>query len=158
MSSSKIQYAAPVGRVLLSLIFLLSAAGKFNDWPGTTKMLADKGLPAADALLSVAVVLEIVGGASVLFGLFARLGAVALLAFMLPVTVIMHNFWAFEGAEQMNQMINFMKNVSITGGIVLVLAFGAGPLSIDNLTAPKPKHVPSPGPKLPPGPSPIIPS
>jgi putative oxidoreductase len=143
------RYAAPVGRILLSLIFLLSAAGKFNDWPSTTKMLTDKGLPAADALLSVAVVLEIVGGASVLLGLYARLGAVALLAFMLPVTFIMHNFWTYEGAENMNQMINFMKNVSITGGIVLVLAFGAGPSSIDSLSEPKPKPIPAPRPTLP---------
>jgi putative oxidoreductase len=144
MSNQFVRYSAPLGRVLLSLIFLLSAVGKFNDWPGTANMLAAKGLPAADALLSVAVVLEIVGGASVLFGLYARLGAVALLAFMIPVTVIMHNFWAFEGGEQMNEMINFMKNVSITGGILLVLAFGAGPCSIDSMTTPKQKSTPRP--------------
>jgi putative oxidoreductase len=149
MEAHHTRYAAPVGRILLSLIFLLSAVGKFNDWPGTAKMIADKGLPQADALLSVAVVLEIVGGASVLFGLFARLGAVALLAFLLPVTFLMHNFWALEGGEQMNHMINFMKNVSITGGVLLVLAFGAGPFSIDNLSArkqeipPPPRIVPS---------------
>jgi putative oxidoreductase len=144
MPTSVVRYAAPAGRILLSLIFLLSAVGKFNDWPSTAKMIADKGLPSADALLSVAVVLEIVGGASVLFGLYARLGAVALLAFMIPVTIIMHNFWAFEGAEQMNQMINFMKNVSITGGVLLVLAFGAGPCSIDGLSAPKSTSTPRP--------------
>jgi putative oxidoreductase len=144
MPTQFVRYAAPVGRVLLALIFLLSAVGKFNDWPATTNMIAEKGLPAADALLSVAVVLEIVGGASVLFGLYARLGAVALLAFLVPVTVIMHDFWAYEGAEQMNQMINFMKNVSITGGVLLVLAFGAGPCSIDSLTTPKPNPAPRP--------------
>lgn len=144
MPTQKIRYAAPVGRVLLSLIFLLSAMGKFNDWQATAGMLTEKGLPAADALLSIAVVLEIVGGASVLFGLYTRLGAVALLAFMIPVTVIMHNFWAFEDQAQTTEMIQFMKNVAITGGIVMVLAFGAGPCSVDNLTTPKPKLKPTP--------------
>ena len=139
MPPQSIRYVAPLGRLLLSLIFILSAVGKFNDWQGTAKMLADRGLPAADALLSVAVVLEIAGGVSVLVGLFARVGALFLLAFLIPATLIMHDFWAHEGDQWMGEMINFMKNVSITGGVLLVLAFGAGPCSIDNLVAPRPK-------------------
>ncbi|MEX2318064.1 MAG: DoxX family protein [Pirellulales bacterium] len=142
MPTPSIRYVAPLGRLLLALIFILSAVGKFNDWQGTAKMLADRGLPAADALLSVAVVLEIAGGVSVLVGLFARVGALFLLAFLIPVTLVMHNFWAYEGAEQMGEMINFMKNVSITGGVLLVMAFGAGPCSIDNLVAPPPRPKP----------------
>ncbi|MEX0676652.1 MAG: hypothetical protein WD063_06225 [Pirellulales bacterium] len=75
-------------------------------------------------------------------GLYARLGALALLAFLIPVSVVMHNFWAIdEGPERMGQMINFMKNVSITGGVTLVLALGAGPCSIDSLMKPRPKPV-----------------
>ena len=139
MPTQSIRYVAPLGRLLLSLIFILSAVGKFNDWQGTAKMLADRGLPAADALLSVAVVLEIAGGVSVLVGLFARVGALFLLAFLIPATLIMHDFWAHEGDQWMGEMINFMKNVSITGGVLLVLAFGAGPCSIDNLVATRPK-------------------
>ena len=96
-------------------------------------MMADKGLPAVDALLSVAVGLELVGGILVLLGLYARWGALALLAFLVPVTLIMHNFWTLPEAEAMKQMINFMKNVSIAGGLLMVLALGAGPLSIDAL-------------------------
>jgi putative oxidoreductase len=142
MPSQSIRYFAPVGRLLLSLTFILSAVGKFNDWQGTATMLTDRGLPAADALLSVAVVLEIAGGVSVLVGLFARVGALFLLAFLIPVTLIMHNFWAFEGERWMGEMINFMKNVSITGGLLLVVAFGAGPCSIDNLVTPRPKPKP----------------
>lgn len=144
MATAPVQYAAPIGRLLLALIFLLSAMGKFNDWQGTINMIASKGLPAPDAFLSVAVALEIIGGLSVLLGFYARLGAVALLAFLVPVTLIMHGFWTAEEDAWMGEMINFMKNVSITGGIVLVLAFGAGPCSIDALFTRK--AVPAPPP------------
>jgi putative oxidoreductase len=138
MPPKSIQFVAPLGRILLSLIFLASAAGKLNDWQGTLTMLTDKNLPIPEVLLAVAVVLEIVGGTLVVLGLYARLGAVALLLFLIPVTFILHNFWAMPEAKQMEQMINFMKNVSITGGVLMVLALGAGPVSIDSLRRKKP--------------------
>ena len=139
MQTSPLRYLAPVGRILLSLIFLASAAGKITDWQQPTQMMADQGLPAVNVLLSVAVALEIIGGVSVLLGLYARFGALALLAFLIPVSAIMHNFWAFEDPDRTHQMINFMKNVSIMGGLVMVLALGAGPCSIDSLLKRKPK-------------------
>jgi uncharacterized membrane protein YphA (DoxX/SURF4 family) len=89
-------------------------------------------------LLSLAVALEILGGALVLLGLYARLGALVLLVFLVPVSIIMHNFWAYEGKEQTEQMINFMKNVAIMGGLTMVLALGAGPVSVDSLRSAKP--------------------
>jgi putative oxidoreductase len=147
MQSSPIQYLAPVGRILLSLIFLASAAAKITDWQKPAGMMADRGLPAVNVLLSVAVALEIIGGVSVLLGLYARVGALLLLIFLIPVSVIMHNFWAFEeGPERMGQMINFMKNVSIMGGVTMILALGAGPCSIDSLLKPRPKRAPTPTP------------
>jgi len=131
MQPSPASYVAPLGRLLLSLIFIASAAGKISDWDGTAKMMATRGLPAVDALLSVVIVLELVGGLLVLLGFYTRPGTVLLLVFLVPVTVIMHNFWAYEGAEQMPQMINFMKNVSIIGGLLMVFALGPGPVSFD---------------------------
>ena len=134
MTPRLVVWAAPLGRVLLSLIFLLSAASKLQGWQGTVQVLADKGLPAPEALLSVAVGLELVGGVMLVLGLFARWGAVALLLFIVPVSVIMHNFWALpEGEQRMGEMISFMKNFTIAGGLLFVLAMGAGPVSIDAL-------------------------
>jgi len=78
-----------------------------------------------------AIVLEIGGSLSLILGFRAKLGAVALLFFLIPATLIFHNFWAFEGAERQGQMINFMKNVAMIGGLLLVLAFGPGRLSFD---------------------------
>ena len=131
MPQNPAPWAAPLGRLLLALIFILSAVGKLNDWQGTAKMMADRGLPAVDVLLSTAVGLELVGGLLVVLGLYARWGAIALLMFIVPVTLIMHNFWAAAEAERMMQFIGFMKNVSIIGGLLLVLSLGAGPWSID---------------------------
>lgn len=142
MSTNPIRYLAPIGRLLLVTIFLASGANKVMDWQQPAQMMADKGLPAVNVLLSVAVALEIIGGLSVLLGIYARLGALMLLAFLVPVSVIMHDFWTLEGAQQMPEMINFMKNVSIAGGVVLVLALGAGPCSFDSLMTPKPRPKP----------------
>jgi uncharacterized membrane protein YphA (DoxX/SURF4 family) len=117
----------------LALIFILSAVGKLQDWQGTVQMMADRGLPMPDVLLSISVGLELVGGVLVVLGLYARWGAVVLLLFLVPVSVIMHNFWAVPEDQMQMQMINFMKNVSIAGGLVFLLAMGAGPVSIDAL-------------------------
>jgi putative oxidoreductase len=140
MQSHALAYAAPFGRLLLCLIFVMSAAGKVTDWGPPAQMIADKGLPAPDALLAIAVALELIGGVSVILGFQARWGAVALLLFLVPVSLIMHNFWTIEDpAQRVGQMINFMKNVSIAGGLLLVLAVGPGPCSVDNLLAAKRK-------------------
>jgi putative oxidoreductase len=119
------------GRILLSLIFLLSAAGKAFGFSATAGMMSQKGFPAASIFLAGAIALELLGGLSVLTGYKARLGAAALIFFLIPTTLIFHNFWAFQGMEQQMQMTNFLKNVAIAGGLFLVVAFGPGRLSID---------------------------
>jgi putative oxidoreductase len=145
MSPNALRFFAPLGRLLLSLIFVASAGAKLSDWQGPAKMMADKGLPAVDVLLSIAIALELFGGVLVFVGWYTRFGALALLAFLVPVTLIMHNFWTLdEGPQRMEQMINFMKNVSISGGLLMVLALGPGPLSIDSLRQPHLKPVVGP--------------
>lgn len=126
-------FVAPAGRILLSLIFVMSAFAKFSNWQGPIAMMTDKGVPMPDVLLSIAVVLELLGGLLVLVGFQARWGAAMLIVFLIPVTLVMHNFWGAPPEQQQMQMINFMKNVCITGGLLYVLAFGAGPVSIDSL-------------------------
>jgi putative oxidoreductase len=144
MKQNPVRWVAPIGRALLSLIFILSAVNKLQNWSDTAQIMADRGLPAVDALLSVVVGLELVGGIMVLLGLYARWGAVVLLAFLVPVSLIMHNFWAAPEAEQLSHMINFMKNMSIAGGLLFVLAMGPGPVSVDALRRKKPASGVSP--------------
>lgn len=123
--------SVPLGRLLLSAIFLMSSLNKLLHWSQTTSQMEREGIIAVPFFLAMAVVLELGGGISVLLGLKARLGALALLAFLVPVTLVMHDFWQYESPQRMEQMIHFSKNLAIMGGLCVLLAHGAGPVSFD---------------------------
>ena len=120
-------------RLGLGFIFLMSGLGKLAGWSGTVAYAGSKGVPVI--LLAGAVALEIIGGLSILTGWRTRWGVAALLAFLAPVTVIFHGFWGYQGAEVQLQTIQFLKNVSIAGGLLALGAAGPGALSVDARTA-----------------------
>ncbi len=125
-----------VGRVLLALIFLTSGFNKITGWSGTADYMAGEGMPMVPLFLAGAIVFEIVGGLSVMLGFKARIGALVLVIFLIPATIIFHDFWTVEDAMQRRmQMIMFMKNLSIMGGLLLVMGLGPGPCSLDNRRA-----------------------
>lgn len=131
-----VEHAAPLaGRFLLSFIFLMSAVGKATQFSGTAAMMESKGFPVAPFFLVMAILFEVLGGLSVLTGFKARIGALALIVFLIPATLIFHNFWAYTGMEQMGQMTNFLKNISIMGGLLTIVSRGSGPLSLDGRSA-----------------------
>jgi len=117
--------------VLLSAIFLLSAVMKAMNWAKTEEMMATKGMVAVPFFLFMAILFELCGGLSVLLGLKARLGAVLLILFLIPVSLVIHNFWAYEGQAMENQMQHFLKNLTIIGGLTTLTAAGAGAYSVD---------------------------
>jgi len=121
-----------VGRIFLSAIFVLSGVAKLADPSGTAEHMAAQGIPMIGLLLPLAALVEIVGGLSLITGTFARIGATMLILFLIPTTVLFHDFWAYQGPERVMQMANFMKNVAIGGGLMLVLAHGAARLSVDD--------------------------
>jgi len=119
---------ALIGRVLLVLIFVNSGIGKIGNFEGTTQYMAQHGMPYASFFLAGAIFLELVGSITVILGYFTRFGALLLIIFLIPTTLIFHtNF-----ADQV-QMIMFMKNVSMLGGCLILLAQGAGRFSLDYL-------------------------
>lgn len=122
---------ALVGRILIAAIFLVSGIAKLTDTTGTAAHMAAAGIPAAETLAVIAGLAEILGGAALALGFFGRLGALGLIVFMIPTTLLFHGFWMFEGAEQKMQMVNFMKNLAIIGGLVMVFAHGPGRHSVD---------------------------
>jgi putative oxidoreductase len=130
------QYTALLGRVFLASIFLVSAYGKLGNWAATVQSMSLKGMPAAQVFLVGAVALEILGGLFVLFGYRARLGAVGLIIFLIPTTLIFHNFWSSPEAQMMVQRTHFLKNLGIIGGLFMVSAFGPGGLSLDKRNRP----------------------
>ena len=123
--------ALPIGRLLLSAIFIMSGIHKIMAWSETADSMTREGMVAVPLFLLGALAFEICGGLSVLLGYWTRCGALLLIVFLVPTTVIFHDFWAYKGAEQQMQMIHFMKNLSILGGLFFVLTSGPGPVSID---------------------------
>jgi putative oxidoreductase len=117
-----------VARLGIGAIFLISGVGKLAAWSATAAFAGSKGVPTV--LLAAATVLELLGSISVLTGWKARWGAAALVAFLVPVTLVFHNFWAYQGAEAQFQTIQFLKNVSIGGGLLAIFAAGPGALSV----------------------------
>ncbi|HXF67845.1 MAG TPA: DoxX family protein [Burkholderiales bacterium] len=129
-------YGPLVGRILITAIFLRSAFGKVTGFSAVAGMMAKKGMPFAELLLVGAIVLEIAGGLMVLLGWKARWGALLLIVFLVPATLIFHDFWAADPAQYTNQFNHFMKNVSILGALVFVMGMGSGPLSLDRRKEP----------------------
>lgn len=119
-----------VGRVLFSLIFIYAGFGHFA--PATIEFAASQGVPFAGLLVPASGLLAIVGGFSILVGYRAKVGAWALVAFLVPVTLTMHAFWmATDPAVYQLQQIMFLKNLSMLGGALTFAYFGAGAYSFD---------------------------
>ena len=120
-----------VGRILLGLIFVLSGFAKISGFDGTAGYIASKGLPLPQLVAALTIVVELGGGLALMAGLYTRQVVVVLAGFTLLAGVIFHNFWAVPQPEQMAQQINFMKNLAIAGGMLVLAAFGPGRLSVD---------------------------
>ncbi|HVO91136.1 MAG TPA: DoxX family protein [Casimicrobiaceae bacterium] len=123
--------AALVGRILLAVMFVVSGFGKITGFDGTVGYIASKGLPVPALLAAAAIAIELGGGLAILAGWMTRWVAVAFMLFLVVITPIFHNFWAAPEAQHAMQQINFMKNVSILGGFLILFAFGPGRYSID---------------------------
>lgn len=130
---ARMHYAVPLGRLLYASIFLIAAPGHFTHGP--IAYAASHGVPLASVAVPLSGVLALLGGLSVLLGFHARIGAWLLIAFLVPVTFMMHDFWNISDpmAAQM-QRVMFMKNVSMIGAGLLITYFGSGPVSIDSHT------------------------
>jgi len=126
------KYALLAGRQLFSVIFIIASAGHFS--PRTIEAAAAHGVPLPGLLVPLSGIIAFVGGLSVLFGFQTRLGAWLLVIFLIPVTVMMHNFWSLSDPMTLQiEKAMFLKNVTMLGGALVISYFGAGPLSLDAL-------------------------
>lgn len=118
------------GRVLFAAIFLNAAPQHFQ--AGTIQYAAGAGVPFPGLLVPASGVLALIGALSVLLGYRARIGALLLIAFLVPVTLALHAFWNVSDPMMHGiQQIMFMKNVSMLGAALPITQFGAGPWSVD---------------------------
>jgi putative oxidoreductase len=117
--------AAPIGRVLLALMFVLAGFNKISTYSGVQGYMESVGVPGA--LLPVVIALELIGGLILMLGWHTRLTAFLLAGFTILATLIFHS-----NIGDQTQFLFFMKNLSIAGGLLLVVSHGAGPYSVDN--------------------------
>jgi putative oxidoreductase len=120
-------YLPALGRVLIALIFVMSGFGKIAAPAHTIAYIQSAGAPLAPVAYAIAVIVEVVGGLALMIGFQTRLTATVLAVFTLAAAILFHNNMADQ-----NQMIHFLKNIAITGGLLQVIAFGAGAFSLDN--------------------------
>jgi putative oxidoreductase len=121
------RYLPFLGRLMIGLPFALSGLGKLAAYGATTGMISAAGLPFPPLAFAVAIAVELGGGVLLIAGYRARFVATALAVFALATAVSFHNDFADQ-----DQMIHFLKNVMIAGGVLQIAAFGAGALSVDN--------------------------
>jgi len=122
-----------VGRLVLAWFFLTSSFTYGAQWHATITLMALKHLPSPPLLLFGAILLMIVGGISLVFGFYARAGALMLFAFTVCVSVLMHDYWKIsDAASRAADYDIFARNMAIAGGLLLIVGMGAGPFSIDN--------------------------
>lgn len=126
------KYIPLIGRAFLAAIFLKSGFDKIPGFSGTQQFMASNNIPLAltGLLLVAAIIIELAGGLSVLLGYKARWGAIALVIFMIPTTLIFHG--NFADSMQVGQ---FMKNLAIIGGLLMLYYVGSGPVSLDEQMA-----------------------
>jgi uncharacterized membrane protein YphA (DoxX/SURF4 family) len=133
-----------IGRIFLSLLFIVSGIQKVMNVSVIARMLEDNkvpipeqivpylgSMPKYEALGYLVAAVELIGGLMVLVGLWARWGALMLAVFTACTIVFVHHFWMLEGAAFTGNLTEALKNLSIIGGLLLVVGAGAGPSGMD---------------------------
>lgn len=122
--------AGLAGRVLYSAIFIVASFGHFSKQE--IGYATQQGVPLAQVAVPLSGVIALAGGLSILLGYRAKIGAWLLVLFLVPVTLLMHNFWAVKDPMMAQiQQVMFLKNVSMLGGALFIAQAGSGPLSLD---------------------------
>jgi putative oxidoreductase len=120
-----------VCRILLMLLFVIFGWGKLTGFGGTVGYFSQTGVPVPALAAIIAVVMEFFVGLAIILGLLTRPLAVILAIYTLGTALIGHQYWTMSGMARMENEINFFKNVSIIGGLLLLYLTGAGRYSID---------------------------
>ena len=111
-----------MGRFLLGGYFLQAGIRNFTKLDVHTGVLSKKNVPMPQVSAVVAITVQVLGGASVAFGIFPAIGAIALILFTLAASALYHDFWSYSGAERMTHLGAWLTNAALIGGFLLVIA------------------------------------
>ena len=120
-------------RLLLATLFLIFGWRKLRDFSGTVDQMAQLGVPAPVLAAGAATFMELPVAFAVAVGAFTRPSALLMFFYTLGTALIGHRYWTMTGAEYVDSMDSFFKNLSIMGGFLLLFMTGAGQYSIDAL-------------------------
>jgi putative oxidoreductase len=115
-----------IARIGLVAVFPVSAAYKIMEWPGIENVVTKAGLPYARELAIAGTAAELVLPLLVIAGMFTRLSAIGLIVYTIVATAIAHRFWEFSGQQQFMQLMSFLKNIGLIGGLVVIASIGSG--------------------------------
>jgi putative oxidoreductase len=132
-----------LGRFLLALIFVRAGINKLGTVAMTSAYMTSHGIPYANILVWGAIALELVGGLMLMTGFLTRLVSFLLFCYVLVLAVLFHHYWTMTGEAARTQGSSFFAHLAIMGGMLYVMAFGAGAYSIDALIRRRPA-VPQP--------------
>jgi putative oxidoreductase len=124
-------WAALVGRALLCAIFIMAGIEKLGGFAGNVAYAQGAGLPMPQVAVAIALVIELGGGLMVLAGFKARLGALAIAVFSAVAAFSFHRYWSMPPASQGTDLLFFWKDLGLAGGMLMIVAFGPGRLSVD---------------------------
>ena len=130
-------FVVVVGRILIALIFVRAGINKIGSIDATAAQMAKSGIPLSNILVFGAIMMELGGGLLLMVGLFARWAALALFFYTLTLALIFHAYWAVPDAQARLQASFFFGHLSMMGGMLVVVAFGAGAYSLDALVRKK---------------------
>lgn len=120
-----------IGRILLGAFFLWKAVERMQHWNEAGEALRRKKIPYVSHVLSLSMLFLVIGGLSIILGIYARGGALLLLIYMVAHMYKLHAFWSLgAGTERTLEKLMFMKDLAIVGGLFLILAMGGGALSV----------------------------
>jgi putative oxidoreductase len=120
-----------IARITMGLLFIIPAIRQITTYAGTVKYFASLGIPAPEAAAVLAVVIEIVAGVMIILGWKTRWAAWLLVLYVLIATAFAHRFWQFPEAQQFNQLNHFLKNLAVIGGLLYIITFGPGRISVE---------------------------
>ena len=130
-----------IGRLLIGGIYFMAGIGNLVDLPAKLGYAASKGVVAPDVLVPLASVLLIIAGLCLITGFQPRIGVLAAVVFLIPVTLLMHNFWAYEGMERQIELHAFTGNVGLLGSALIFLAIPQPwPYSVSALLTSRLRH------------------
>lgn len=124
-----------IGRIVAGLFYLYAGINNFSNLPKSIGFAAYKGVPMPMIAVTVASALLVIGGVSILLGYKPHLGVAAIIFFLLPVTIMMHNFWAFDDPQaRLEEMRSFLSNMALAGSSLMFLGLPSPwPWSVDSL-------------------------